>query len=98
MKDKFSEKYRSTWERYFEHFRSVIDNVLDLANPNTEKVLIAIAHDNIEDTNKTYEWLVEVFWYKIVIAVQAISNNPLEMYVDKIESEITDEKKLEKML
>jgi (p)ppGpp synthase/HD superfamily hydrolase len=55
MKAKFSEVERSTGERYFEHLREVVNNVLNLPHPNTNKVLIAIAHDSIEDTNKTFE-------------------------------------------
>ena len=82
MKNKFSQKYRTTWERYFEHLREVVNNVLDLPNPNTDKVLIAIAHDSIEDTNKTYESLEEDYWYKIALWVKAISKNPWEDYID----------------
>lgn len=96
MKDKFSEEYRSTWERYFEHLRKVVDNVLDLPNPNIEKVLIAIAHDSIEDTNKTYEWLAEDYLYRIALAVQAISKNPWNLYIEKVDKSITDEKNIRK--
>lgn len=81
MKEKFSDIYRTTWERYFEHLRAVVNNVLDLPNPTTEKVLIAIAHDSIEDTNKTFEWLSEDYWYKVALWVQTISKNPWEDYL-----------------
>ncbi|MDD2870829.1 MAG: hypothetical protein PHS49_02465 [Candidatus Gracilibacteria bacterium] len=96
MKDKFSEEYRSTGERYFEHLRKVVDNVLDLPNPNIEKVLIAIAHDSIEDTNKTYEGLAEDYLYRIALAVQAISKNPWNLYIEKVDKSITDEKNIRK--
>lgn len=82
MKDKFSEIWRSTGERYFEHLREVVNNVLDLPNPNIDKVLIAIAHDSIEDTNKTYEWLSEDYWYKIALSVEAISKQSWENYLE----------------
>jgi (p)ppGpp synthase/HD superfamily hydrolase len=50
MKDKFSEVYRkNSGERYFEHLREVVNNVIDLPNHNIDKVLIALAHDSIED-------------------------------------------------
>lgn len=81
MKSKFSEVYRSTGERYFEHLREVVNNVLDLPHPNTEKVLIAIAHDSIEDTNKTFEWLNEDYGYSIALSVEAISKKPWEKYL-----------------
>lgn len=83
MKNKFSEVYRITGERYFEHLREVVNNVLDLPNPNTEKVLIAIAHDSIEDTNKTFEWLNEDYGYRIALAVKSISKEPWENYLIK---------------
>lgn len=82
MKDKFAELERSSWERYFEHLREVVINTLSLPNPNTNKVLIAIAHDSIEDTNKTFEWLNEDFWYEVAIAAQAISKDPWEQFED----------------
>jgi len=94
MKNKFAETNRSTWERYFEHLRSVVNNVLDLPNPNTDKVFIAIAHDSIEDTNKTYEWFNEDFWYKIALWVQVISKSPWEDYIQDTQN-ITDDLKKE---
>jgi (p)ppGpp synthase/HD superfamily hydrolase len=88
MKDKFSEVERTSWERYFEHLREVVNNILKLPNPNTKKVLIAIAHDSIEDTNKTFEWLSEDYWYDVALAVQAISKEPWKKYQDlSIENE-----------
>lgn len=82
MKDKFSEVERSSWERYFEHLREVVNNVLALPNPNVTKVLIAIAHDSIEDTNKTFEWLSEDYGHGVALAVQAISKEPWKNYQD----------------
>ncbi len=88
MKDKFSEVERTSWERYFEHLREVVNNILKLPNPNTKKVLISIAHDSIEDTNKTFEWLSEDYWYDVALAVQAISKEPWKKYQDlSIENE-----------
>ncbi len=82
MKQKFSEEKRDWWERYFEHLREVVINVLDLPNPNLKKVLIAIAHDAIEDTNKTFEWLNEDYWVEVALWVEAISKEHWEKYID----------------
>lgn len=82
MKAKFSEVERTSWERYFEHLREVVNNVLELPNPNIKKVLIAIAHDSIEDTNKTFEWLYEDYWFEVALSVEAISKKPWEDYFD----------------
>lgn len=82
MKDKFNAIERSSWERYFEHLREVVNNVLELPNPNTQKILIAIAHDSIEDTNKTFEWLSEDYWFEVALAVEAISKIPWKNYID----------------
>ena len=73
MKQKFSEVQRDDWERYFEHLRAVANIVLELENPNIEKVLIALLHDSIEDTNIDYHTLKILFWEKIALAVQALS-------------------------
>jgi guanosine-3',5'-bis(diphosphate) 3'-pyrophosphohydrolase len=80
MKKKFRKINRSSGERYFEHLRAVVNNILELPNPNTEKILIAIAHDAIEDTNKTYEGLTEDYGYEIALSVQAISKNAWQDY------------------
>ncbi|MDD3794283.1 MAG: hypothetical protein PHI37_05710 [Candidatus Gracilibacteria bacterium] len=99
MKKKFKDEYRDDGVRYFEHLREVVNNVLDLPNPNTQKVLIAIAHDSIEDTNKTFEGLEEDYGYEVALAVQAISKEPWEEYEDfdiKDENERKDQAKKER--
>lgn len=83
MKDKFADTYRDGGERYFEHLRAVVVNVLELPNPNLDKVLIALAHDSIEDTDKTYEGLAEDYGYKVALAVLAISKEPWEKYEEQ---------------
>jgi (p)ppGpp synthase/HD superfamily hydrolase len=55
MKSKFAHIQRDGGERYFEHLREVFKNVMNLPNPNVQKAFIALAHDSIEDTDKTYE-------------------------------------------
>ncbi len=93
MKDKFADVERSSWERYFEHLREVVNNVLDLPNPNTDKILIAIAHDSIEDTNKTFEWLAEDYWLDVALAVESISKMSVDDFMDKSILDETERKK-----
>lgn len=93
MKDKFAQVERSSGERYFEHLREVVNNVLALPNPTSQKVLIAIAHDSIEDTNKTFEWLAEDYSVEVALAVEAISKESWEKYIDET---IIDEDKRKK--
>jgi len=80
MKDKFEGIYRDGGERYFEHLRAVVVNVLELPNPNLQKVMIALAHDSIEDTNKTFAWLAEDYGSFLAIWVQALSKNHWSEY------------------
>ena len=98
MKSKFSEVERTSWERYFEHLREVVNNVLILPNPNTKKVLIATAHDSIEDTNKTFEWLNEDYWYGVALAVESISKKSWEDYIDETILDPVERKKQAKKL
>ncbi|MDD2892168.1 MAG: hypothetical protein PHQ95_04335 [Candidatus Gracilibacteria bacterium] len=92
MKKKFREKYRSTGERYFEHLRAVVNNVLELPNPNTQKILIAISHDCIEDTNIDFRTLNIIYGHEITLAVQAISKDSWEYYI-ATDNQHEDEKK-----
>jgi len=80
MKDKFSDIWRDGWERYFEHLRAVVVNTLELPNPSLQKVMIALAHDSIEDTNKTFAWLAEDYGSLLAIWVQALSKNHWSEY------------------
>ena len=91
MKRKFKNVYRKIdWVRYFEHLRAVVNNVLDLANPTVDKVMMAISHDAIEDTDINYDWLKISAWPKVAIWVQAISKGNWEDY-------LTEEEKNEKL-
>ncbi len=93
MKFKFTGVFRATWERYFEHLRAVVENVLEFPNPNKEKVLIAILHDSIEDIEEINYEFIEKFcksknidWNTIALPVQAISKGDWKDYLS------TDEK------
>ena len=87
MKDKFSKKYRATWERYFEHLREVASNVLELPNPSVEKVLVALLHDAKEDVWASFEVMSYVAGSeKVALAVIVLSKRPWQDYSDdKIE-------------
>ena len=80
MKDKFSKKYRTTWERYFEHLREVANNILDLPNPSIDKVLIAICHDSIEDVWMPFDVLKYITNQDVAIATKALSKLPWQEY------------------
>ena len=83
MKNKFSKKYRTTWERYFEHLREVANNVLELANPSVEKVLVALMHDAKEDVWASFEVMSYVSGSeKVALAVIALSKRPWQDYSD----------------
>jgi len=89
LKEKFKNvKRKISWERYFEHLRWVVYNVLELPNPSIDKIYIAMAHDAIEDTDMDFEELKRNYWYKTALSVQALSKEPWQKYSD-IE---TDEK------
>ena len=90
MKAKFSQIYRSSGERYFEHLREVVNNVLDLPHPTTDKLLIALAHDSIEDTDITFEWLNEFYWQKVALWVEAISKQPWKQYLNDDEKNLLE--------
>ena len=96
MKDKFFHIYRkNTWERYFEHLRWVVHNVLEFSDPNIDKILIALAHDSIEDTDIDFDFLKISIWAKNSLAVQAISKPSFKNYkfVDWVENTDKEAKK-----
>jgi len=83
MKEFFNKKVRKiSWERYFEHLRWVVYNVLELPNPNIEKIYSAIAHDTIEDIEEMNFDILKIYWYKTAISVQALSKEPHENFLD----------------
>jgi hypothetical protein len=99
-KDAFAKKHRTTWERYFEHLRAVVNKVLELPNPSIQKVFIALSHDTIEDTILTYEWIKLSLWVrdleswaKIALWVKAISKEPWENFLNWINTTETEAKK-----
>lgn len=89
MKQMFEEKFRDSWERYFEHLREVAYIIIDeLENPTVDKVLIAILHDSIEDLEKVdFNFINIAFWPRIALWVQAISKEPWENYLTPDEKE-----------
>lgn len=66
LKEKFIEKTRSNWERYFDHLvRVALIVLLELPNPSLKKVLKALWHDSIEDTNITITNIEQIIWWKL---------------------------------
>lgn len=87
LKDIFFEKYRDDWERYFEHLREVALLVLEMENPTLDKVLIALAHDVIEDFKIKYSTLEDFYWKKVAISVLALSKKDFSLYLNEEEKE-----------
>lgn len=82
VKDLFIEFERTSWERYFEHLREVVNITLDSETPSLEKVIISLYHDSIEDI-KWYNFDVvraNTKSYKIALAVEAMSKKDWKIY------------------
>ena len=81
-KELFSNIYRTSWERYFEHLRGVVEILLEIPNPTPDKILIALFHDTKEDIEEAnFENIAFVSRdYKIAIAVEAISKKNWSEY------------------
>jgi len=74
---------RDNGEKVFDHLRGVAHLILDkniIPNPSVEKVIIALLHDAIEDTELDFHTISKLFWLKIAIAVQSISKNLWQDY------------------
>lgn len=91
VKDDFFEVYRENWERYFEHLRAVANIILSMDNPTKDKVLIALLHDSIEDTDIDFYTIKKLFWVKIALSVQALSKDEVINYVEDDEFEDINE-------
>lgn len=84
-KDAHRKQYRESWERYFEHVREVAHIVLrELPNPSLKKVIIAILHDIVEDTDVDYHTIKNLFWSEIADWVLKISKNDFSFYIENI--------------
>lgn len=78
----FQNSDRKTWERYFNHILRVAYSLLYLSEkPTFRKILIAMFHDVIEDTDKTFLWLSETYWDEIAFWVHLISKAPCHHYI-----------------
>lgn len=47
-----------------------------------DKVIIALEHDTLEDTDTTFEWLQEIHWSKIALSVALISKPPFTDFIE----------------
>ncbi len=97
-KFKFQDIERNTWGRYFDHLIRVMKyTVASSETPTLEKTIIALLHDLIEDTNKTFSWLREDFWNYIAFGVLLISKKPIKDFLstrDYIPLDLLQEEKL----
>lgn len=79
-KNEFNKKNRDNWERYFDHLKEVAFIVLrEFKNPNLEKILIALLHDIIEDTDIDFYILKKLFGVKVAIWVLALSKEKIKI-------------------
>lgn len=77
VKHKFQDIERNNWGRYFDHQLRVVYNILTKSKkPSLRKVLIALHHDSIEDTDYDFHTLETTLNAKIALGVQAISKRP----------------------
>jgi len=81
---------RDTNERYFEHLRRSWYNIINKTdNPTRLKIIVALLHDVIENTNDvTFFWLLELFHDKklakqVALAVMILSKDSLLKYIKK---------------
>lgn len=81
-KHKFQDRERNNWGNYFEHQLRVAYSILEKSKtPTLKKLLIALHHDSIEDTNITHEWLAENFEEHVSLWVAALSKKPFTSFI-----------------
>ena len=98
---KFDWYKRDSWEPYFEHLeRTAIIILEEFENPNFEKVILALLHDIVEDTNISHNKLEEFFSEECLNRIFHISKNDKNLtcdwIVDKVKYFTFDEKKITK--
>lgn len=81
-KQLFRGEFRRDGKRYFEHLRSVTDIVLkELPHPTLKKVIVAMLHDMLEDTEVDFETLKNLFGEEIAIAVDLLTKKSIDHYL-----------------
>lgn len=81
-KQLFRGEFRRDGKRYFEHLRSVTDIVLkELPHPSLKKVIVAMLHDMLEDTEIDFETLCKLFGEEIATAVDLLTKKSIDYYL-----------------
>lgn len=81
-KYKFQDIERNLGGRYFDHWVRVMQYVIQSTKePSIRKVLMAILHDILEDTNKTFWWLKEDYWVEVALGTLLISKRPIKDFL-----------------
>jgi len=73
---KFDWIKRDSWDPYFTHLEETARIILkEFENPTFEKVILALLHDIIEDTDISYDELIKFFGSKCLDRILNISKN-----------------------
>lgn len=85
-KELFRGEFRADGKRYLEHLKSVTDIILkELPHPSLEKVIVAMLHDLLEDTEVDFETLKKTFGEQIAIAVNLLTKKSIDYYMEEWE-------------
>lgn len=78
----FRWEFRRDGKRYFEHLKSVTDIVLkELPHPSLNKVIVAMLHDMMEDTEVDFQTLKRIFGEEIATAVNLLTKKTIDHYM-----------------
>jgi len=89
---------RNDWSDTFDHLLRVTYAILESDNPTLLKVLIAINHDNLEDTDIDFNWLKNTYWTSdIALWVDLISKKPFCSFIKYSKENSSDYQIFEKI-
>jgi len=89
---------RNDWTDTFDHLLRVTYYILESKNPTLLKVLIALNHDNLEDTDIDFNWLKVTYWIPdIALWVDIISKKPFCNFIEDSKIKWSDYQNFEKI-
>ena len=88
VKQAYREKYRKSGERFFEHFKWVIEDYIKVSNLTWEAIspkwiLLRLLHDIKEDNLIDTKSLANIFWADIAFQVDSLSKKSYSEYIEK---------------
>lgn len=99
VKHKFQNIDRNNGGRYFDHLLRVAYNILTQSNkPSLRKILIALHHDSIEDTDYDLHTLETTLNIKIALWVSIISKRPFTELARESKTDVSKWGDFEKIL